>query len=330
MSRFQRRSDVPNIFRVNFNGFPQNLILNITKFAQQTFRQEQKRIPFINKTEDGCYANFESKEMADRVKELVSIVVSHTFPKYCNFPLLKKIFLHCIDEQDENDFISYVEDNVFFLFHQDERISERTIEKMTEFVGHMVSHTFSEPINVRLLENIFFHSIEEQEESNFIFYVQEDKFFLFHLDERISERIIEKMTEMLSKFMIPQPVVLVSELLASCSVKLSEEEMLMISCGMKTFLMPIFNKEAQFMKAFSKTLSRIVIKQVKCSGIDFYDVKNVCKEICKEHCINGVYFYITPEHVELSGLKFNIDHFSEILKIRLMDFPSNACEVSRK
>jgi heat shock protein HspQ len=329
MSRFQRRSDIPNIFRVTFNKFPQNLILNITKFAQSTLRQQSK-VPFINKTEDGCYANFESKEMADRVKELVSIVVSHTFPKYCNFPLLKKIFLHCIGEQDENDFISYVEDNVFFLFHQDEKISERTIEKMIELVDHMVSHKFPEPINVRLLQNICFHSIDEQDENNIIFYVQDNEFFLFHLDKRISQRTIEKMTEMLDKYMIPQPIVLVSELLASCSIKLPEEEILMISCGMKTFLKPILNKEVEFMKAFSKTLSRIVIKQVKCSGIDFYDVKNVCKEICKEHSINGVYFYITPEHVELSGLKFNVEHFSEILKIRLMDVPSKACEVSRK
>jgi hypothetical protein len=220
-------------------------------------------IPFINKSDVGCYANFKCKEMADKVQELVDHVVTHDFPDFCNLRLLDNVFHHSIDAEDEEHFIHRIEENTIFFLHPVEGFAERTIEKMKE---------------------------------------------------------------MLEKYMIPHPIVLVSELFKSCSVKLAQDEMLIISCGMQTFLKPIFAKDAQFMKAFSKTLSRIVTKQVKCSGIDFYDVKEVCKEID----IEGVYFYITPEHVELSGLPFNLKNFSEVLKNRLKDVPSEAREVSRK
>jgi hypothetical protein len=109
-------------------------------------------------------------------------------------------------------------------------------------------------------------------------------------------------------------------------VKLTESEMLMIPCGMQTFLKPIFDKEAQFMKAFSKTIERVTKLKVGCAGMDFYEVKDICKEID----IKGVYFYITPENVELSGLAFNIKNFSDILKRRLKDHPTEARVLSRK
>jgi hypothetical protein len=264
MSKFQKRQQT---FPITFNGFPGHFIMNTCRFAQKLLKGENPSgdfpIPFINKSDDGCYANFKCKKMADKVQELVDDVVTHDFPDFCN---------------------------------------------------------------LRLLDNVIHHSIDAEDEGHLIYYIEENTIFILHPEKGFAERTIEKMTQMLDKYMIPHPVVLVSDLFESCSIKLTQEELLMISCGMQTFLKPIFAKEAQFMKAFSRTLTRIVTKQVKCTGIDFYDVKDVCKEID----IKGVYFYITPEYVELSGLPFNVKSFSEILKNRLKDVPSQAREVSRK
>lgn len=264
MSRFQKR---PQTFPITFNGFPARFIMNTCGFAQRLLKEkyptDELHIPFINKSDVGCYATFKCKKMADKVQELVDHVVTHDFPDFSN---------------------------------------------------------------LRLLDNVLHHSIDAEDEKHFIYHIEENTIFLLHPDKGFAERTIEKMKEMLDKYMIPHPVVLVSELFGSCSVKLAQEELLMISCGMHTFLKPIFAKEAQFMKAFSKTLTRIVTKKVKCSGMDFYYVKEICKEID----IKGVYFYITPEHVELSGLPYNVKSFSEILKNRLKDVPSQAREVSRK
>jgi hypothetical protein len=220
-------------------------------------------IPFFNKSEVGTYANFKCKRIADKVTDFLEKVVSHDFPE---------------------------------------------------------SYSSS-----RLWVNLFHHCIEEPKE-NFIYFVDERTFFLFHLDENMAKDTIEKMTQMLERYMIQHPVVLLTELFQSCPMKLPEEEMLIIPCGMQTFLMPIYSKEAQFMKAFSKTLSRVTTNKVACSGMDFYDVKQICKEID----IKGVYFYIMPEYVELSGLPFNIRNFSDILKRRLKDHTTEARVLSRK
>ena len=264
MSKFQQR---PLTFPITFTGFPARFIMNICPLAQKLLKAEDASgdfpIPFINKSDDGCYANFKCKKMADKVQELVDDVVTHDFPDYCN---------------------------------------------------------------LRLLDNVIHHSIDAEDEGHLIYYIEENTIFILHPEKGFAERTIEKMKQMLDKYMIPHPVVLVSDLFESCSIKLTQEELLMFSCGMQTFLKPIFAKEAQFMKAFSKTLTRIVTKKVNCSGMDFYDVKNVCKEID----IKGVYFYITPNHIELSGLQYNVNRFSEILKNRLKDVPSQAREVSRK
>jgi len=203
--------------------------------------------------------------------------------------------------------------------------SKEMADKVTKLVDLVVSHDFPES-NMRLLLNLFHHCIEEEDEENFIYHIEDKMILLFHPDEGIAEKTISKMSEMLEKYMIPHPIVLISELLPSCAVKLTEEERLMIPCGMRTFLKPIFTKEAQFMKAFSKTLERVTKQTIDCTGMDFYDVKNICKEIE----IKGVYFYITPEHVELSGLPFNVRSFSEILKRRLKEQHTEVRVLSRK
>ena len=255
-------------FPLIFKGLPSRLILKINTIAQQSLLQKKPEgnyhIPFINKNKenDGCYAFFRDREMADEVTKLVNRVVSHDF----------------LDG------------------------------------------------NMRLVLNLFHHSINEEDEENFIYHIEDKTILLFHPDEGVAEKTISKMTEMLEKYMIPHPIVLISELLPSCAVTLSEQEMLIISCGMKTFLKPILSKEAPFRKAFSKTLSRVTKQNVACAGMDFYEVKDICKEID----IQGVYFFITHEHVELTGLPFNVKSFSETLKRRLKDHPTEARVLSRK
>jgi hypothetical protein len=259
------RKTKATIYPLTFNGYNPRLILKISEMAQKELLKETPSgefpIPFFNKSEVGCNANFKCKKMADKVTELLEKVVSHDFPES----------------------------------------------------------------NIRLVFNLFYHCIEEDEE-NFIFFFDEKTFFILHLDEGIANKTIEKMTQMMEKYMIPYPVVLLTELFQSCPVKLAEDDMLLISCGMQTFLKPIYAKEAQFTKAFSKTLERITKQKIVCTGMDFYDVKNICKEID----IKGVYFYITSEYVELSGLPFNVKNFSEILKRRLKDHTTEARVLSRK
>jgi hypothetical protein len=263
MSRFQKGVSIP----LTFKGFPARLILQITQLAQKKLLQIDPKgiydMPFINKNDDGSYAKFKCKKMADEVPRLVDQLKEHDFPDYCN---------------------------------------------------------------MRLLMNLFHHSIDKKDEENFIYHIDDKTIFLLHAEEAIVEKTISKMTQMLEKYMILHPVVLISELLASCAVKLTEKEMLIIPCGMKTFLKPIFNKEAEFMKAFSKTLERVTKQTVACAGMDFYEVKEICKSID----IKGVYFFITPEHVELSGLPFNVKNFSDILKRRLKEQQPEARVLSRK
>lgn len=264
MSKFQKQIFIP----LTFNGFPARFILRMTEFAQKSLLQQYPAgdfpIPFINKNDVGSYATFKSKEMADKVTELLDKVISHDFPEFSS---------------------------------------------------------------IRLVMNLFYHSISEQDEKNFVFHIDDKTIILFHPEKEVAEKTITNMTEMLKKYMIQHPVVLVAELLSSCTVKLTSEEILMISCGMQTFLMPIYEKEAQFMKAFPKTLERVKTLKVPCIEKDFYEVKEICKGID----IKGVYFFITPENVELSGLQFNVKNFSEILKRRLKDHQSTESRVlSRK
>jgi len=258
MFKFKKSEEVK--ISLTFNGFPPRIILNITKLAQKSLLMEKPtgdfHIPFINKNDVGSHATFKCKEMADRVKKMVDLVVTHDFPEFCGLRILLNLFHHCIEEQDVENFIYHVENQTIFLLHPNEGVSEKTISKMNE---------------------------------------------------------------MLEKYLISHPIVLVSELFTSCPVKLSENEMLIIPCGMKTFLKPIYSKDIQFMKAFSKTIDRITKNTVDCKGIDFYEVKDICKQIE----IKGVYFFITPENVELTGLPFNVKNFSEILKRRLKEHQKN-------
>jgi hypothetical protein len=270
MSRIQKDKSV--FIPLTFNGFPARFILKITEFAQKSLLQQDPTgnfpIPFINKNDVGSFATFKSKEMADKVTELVDQVISHDFPEYCN---------------------------------------------------------------IRVIMNLFYHNISEQDEKNFVFHIDDKTIILYHPDKEVAETTISKMTEMLEKYMIEHPTLLVADLLNSCSVKLTSEEILMISCGMKTFLMPIYEKEAQFMKSFKKTLERVKTQKIAFVGLDFYEVKKICIEISNEIDKKGVYFYITPENVELTGLQFNVKNFSESLKLSLKDHQSTDSRVlSRK
>ena len=201
---------------------------------------------------------------------------------------------------------------------------KKMADTVIELVDQVISQDFPEYCNMRLILILFHLSIDLDED--FIHYVDGNTFFILHPDEGMAERTIAKMNQTLKKYMIPHPIVLLTELLPSCAVKLSEDELLMVSCGMETFIKPIHNKELQFMKALSKTLERVTKHRVDCNGMDFYEVKDICKQIE----IKGVYFYITPEHVELTGLPYNVKNFSDILKRRLKEQHTETRVLSRK
>ena len=203
---------------------------------------------------------------------------------------------------------------------------KRMANEVTQLVDQIKTKDFPDFCNMRLVLNLFYHCIDAEDEEIFICHVEDKTIFLLHPEEGMAEETISKMTQTLQKYMIQHPVVLISELLSSCTVKLTEDEMLMIPCGMQTFFIPIHSKETQFMSAFLKTLNRLIKQKVDCQGMDFYDVKDKCKEID----IKGVYFYITPENVELTGLPFNVKNFSDILKRRLKEQHSETRVLSRK
>jgi hypothetical protein len=198
-------------------------------------------------------------------------------------------------------------------------------DKVRQLVEQVITHDF--PISsIRIIMNTLHLAIDEGEEDDFIIHVEGKMLFLLHPDEGYAESTIERMIEILEKYMIPHPIVLLTELLSSCTVKLSEDEMLMIPCEMQTFLKPIHSKEVAFFKDFNRVLSRIKKTQVECRGMDFYEVKGICKEIN----VNGVYFFITPDHVELTGLPFNTKNFSDILKRRIREQQTESLVLSRK
>jgi hypothetical protein len=249
-----------------FNGFPSNFILKICKVAQDCLLDEEPNgfypIPFVNGTEFGSNAIFKSKEIANKVEEIMSTVV-------------------------------------------------------TEVLS--ISHK-------RIIMISFQMAIKEDELNDFIFYIEQNTFFLCHPKEGYAKSIIQKMIEILEKYMIPNPIVLVSDLIEGCTVSLKEDERLMIPCDLQTFLIPISSKEDAFFKEFNGKLERLKKMEVDCKGMLF----NIVKSICQGIDVKGVYYFITPNHVELTGLPFHLKNFSEILKRRIRDEQSEVRVLSRK
>ena len=134
------------------------------------------------------------------------------------------------------------------------------------------------------------------------------------------------MMGVLKKYMIPRPIVLVVDLIEGCSVSLKEDERLIVPCDLQTFLIPISNKEEAFSKEFNGKLERLKKIEVDCKGMLFDIVKSICQGID----MKGVYYFITVNHVELTGLPFNLKNFSEILKRRIRDEHTEVRVLSRK
>jgi hypothetical protein len=118
MSRAKGGVSFPLIF--DKLPLPSRFILRITTIAQQSLLQKNPEgnyhIPFINKNKenDGCYASFRDKKMADEVTRMVDEVVSHDFPDG-NTRLVLNLFHHCIQEEDEKNFIYHTENKRFFF-----------------------------------------------------------------------------------------------------------------------------------------------------------------------------------------------------------------------
>jgi hypothetical protein len=134
------------------------------------------------------------------------------------------------------------------------------------------------------------------------------------------------MVEVFDKYMIPHPVILVADLIKECPVSLNEDERLMISCEHQTFLIPIANKEEAFFKEFNAKLKRLKKLEVNCNGVQFLTMKKICSEII----VKGVFYCITPVHVELTGLEYNLKQFSEVLKRRIKEKNLENRVLSRK
>ena len=248
-----------------FNGFSMPLMLRICNVAHDLLLEEIPTgfypTPFVNKTNFGSDAVFKSKEMADKVEEILEEVVVKEFPISSKRSIL--ILFHIAIENDVNDFIFSLEDNIFFLWHKKE--------------GH-------------------------------------------------AEFIIQKMMELYEKYMISYPIVLISDLIDGCTISLKEDERLIVPVELNTLVIPIKSKEEAFMKEFSGLLKRIKKMVVECKGMKFIDVKNICQGID----VKGVYYFITSDHIELTGLPFHLKNFSEIMKRRIREEMTETRVLSRK
>lgn len=203
--------------------------------------------------------------------------------------------------------------------------SQKMVDKVEEIMSTVVTRDF--PISHKRIILISFHiAIEEDEPSDFIFYMEQNTFFLCHSKEGYAESVVQKMMGVLKKYMIPRPIVLVVDLIEGCSVSLKEDERLIVPCDLQTFLIPISNKEEAFFKEFNGKLERLKKIEVDCKGMLFDIVKSICQGID----VKGVYYFITVNHVELTGLPFNLKNFSEILKRRIRDEHTEVRVLSRK
>lgn len=192
--------------------------------------------------------------------------------------------------------------------------SQSMANKVEEIMENVSTKEF--PVSsYRAIEICFHMAIEEDESENFIYFIEENTFFICHPEEGHAEHICEKMMEFFKRHILPHPIVLVSDLIDICSVPLKEDERLIISCGLSTLLIPMADKEEEFFKEFRVKIDRLKEMEVECNGILFASMKQICSEID----VKGVFYFITPTHVKLTGLPHHLKNFSEILKRRIKE-----------
>ncbi len=169
--------------------------------------------------------------------------------------------------------------------------------------------------NFRIIEICFNIAIEGDSPENFIYYTEENTFFICHPEPGYAEHICGRMKEFFDSHIFQLPIVLVANLIDLSKVPLKEDERLMIPCGKSTFLIPIADKEEAFFEDFCAKVERIKEMDVVCGGIQFATMKHICSEIG----VKGVFYQITPDYVKLTGLSHSLKSFSEILKRRIKE-----------
>jgi hypothetical protein len=187
-------------------------------------------------------------------------------------------------------------------------------DKVEEIMRDVATKEF--PVaNFRIIEICFNIAIEDDSPENFIYYTEENTFFICHPDPGYAEHICGRMIEFFDRHMFQIPIVLAADLIELCKVPLKEDERLMISCGKSTFLIPMADKEEEFFEDFCSKIDRLKEMDVDCCGVQFASMKQICSEIA----VKGVFYYITPEHVKLTGMTHHLKSFSEILKRRIKE-----------
>lgn len=197
-------------------------------------------------------------------------------------------------------------------------------DKVEEIMNDVATQEF--PVaNFRIIEICFNIAIEDGLPENFIYYTEENTFFICHPDPGYAKHICGRMIEFYNRHMFQSPIVLVADLIELCKVSLKEDERLMISCGKSTFLIPMADKEEGFFAEFCEKIDRLKEMDVDCGGIQFATMKHICSEID----IKSVFYQITPDHVKLTGLSHTVKSFSEVLKRRIKDHIKDQQKKSR-
>jgi hypothetical protein len=187
-------------------------------------------------------------------------------------------------------------------------------DKVEEIMRDVATQEF--PVaNFRIIEICFNIAIEDELAENFIYYTEENTFFICHPDPGYAEHICGRMIVFFDRHMFQIPIILAADLIELCKVHLKEDERLMIPCGKSTFLIPMADKEEGFFEDFCAKVDRLKEMDVDCSGIQFATMKHICSEIE----VKGVFYHITPDHVKLTGLSHSLKSFSEVLKRRIKD-----------
>lgn len=187
-------------------------------------------------------------------------------------------------------------------------------DKVEEIMMDVATQDF--PIqSFRVIEICFQISIDEDSTANFIYHIENDSFFICHSDPGYAEHICQKMKKFFDSHIFQIPIVLVANLIEFCKIPLKEDERLLISCGKSTFFVPMPDKEEELFEEFCEKVDRLKEMDVDCCGILFATMKQLCSEID----VKGVFYYITPDHVKLTGLTHSLKSFSEVLKRRIKE-----------
>ncbi len=187
-------------------------------------------------------------------------------------------------------------------------------DKVEEIMMDVATQDF--PIESRrVIELCFDIAIEDDSHENFIYQIECDSIFICHPNPGYAEHICGRMKDFFDSHIFQIPIVLAADLIEFCKEPLKEDERLLISCGISTFIVPMPDKEETFFQEFCEKVDRLKEIEVDCCGIQFATMKRLCSEID----VKGVFYYITPTNVKLSGLSHSLKSFSEVLKRRIKE-----------